>query len=271
MTSCARKVKVVCTHQAGRRWYHSWPRDLPQCWPLPPHCSGSLGLDWESAQIRLSRQLYGWCGTYSRSPSTKSVITETKREWRLRQCYDCFVTTFNLVAATNLCLYNWLVLLLQHFSTLWILCYICEVGKNFTTFYTVLCFTGCAQHRVTISWGSHNMSHFSLKPMKNKWGSVITTITQFQQQVSAVTPRKESSLQAWPKPGPQSELSIHLSMSPEDFHILNPWHYAFFTPHLLPSFNQVTLAHFPRFVVHMCECVCTSVTELQSPEIFSVS
>lgn len=138
MTSCERELKVVSTHQAGRRWYRSWPRDPPRCWLLPPRCSGSLGPDWESARIRLSRQLYGWCGTYSHSPSTKSAITETKRKWTFRQCYEVFVTTFSLVAAANLCPCNWLVLLLQHFSALWVLCYISEVGKHFTTRLYVL-------------------------------------------------------------------------------------------------------------------------------------
>lgn len=58
-----------------------------------------------------------------------------------------FVTTFNLVAATSLCLCNWLVLLLQHFSALWILCYICEVGKHFTTWLYVL----LAVHNTTLA------------------------------------------------------------------------------------------------------------------------
>ncbi len=138
MTSCERELKVVSTHQAGRRWYRSWLRDPPPCWLLPPRCSGSLGPDWESARIRLSRQLYGWCGTYSHSPSTKSAIIETKRKRTFRQCYEGFVTTFSLVAATNLCPYNWSVLLLQHFSALWVLRYISEVGKYFTTWLYVL-------------------------------------------------------------------------------------------------------------------------------------
>lgn len=39
------------------------------------------------------------------------------------------------------------------------------------TFYsTALCLTSCAQHTVSISWGSHNMSQCGLKPMKNTWG-----------------------------------------------------------------------------------------------------
>lgn len=138
MTSSEREIKVVSTHQAGRRWYRSWLRDPPRCWLLPPRCSGSLGPGWESARIRLSRQLCGWCGTYSHSPSTKSAITETKRQRRLKQCYEAFVTTFSLVAAANLCPYNWLALLLRRFGALWVLCYISEVGKHFTAWLYVL-------------------------------------------------------------------------------------------------------------------------------------
>lgn len=250
-------LKVARTHQAGRRWYRSWLQDLPQCWLLPPHCSGSLGPDWESAQIRLSHQLYGWCGTYSRSPSTKSVITESKRKWKLRRCYEGFVATFNLVAATSLCFSNWLAQLLQHFSLLWILCYICEVEKHFTTRLYAL----QAVHRASTSWGSHNMSQCSLKPMKNKWGLVIISVTQFQERVSVVAPRKKtkSRPQGWPKPGPQTELNFHLSMSPEDLHMLNPRFCAFFSPHLLPSFSQVTHAHFLRCALHT---VCVNVFAL---------
>lgn len=120
------------------------------------------------------------------------------------------------------------------------------------TFYSMaLCFTGCAQHRVSISRGSHNMSPCSLKPMKNKWESVITPITQFQQKLSAVTPRKESGLAGSLKPGSQREVYIHLSMRPGDPHILNPWHSAFFTPHLLPPVNRVNIHTRPWVCVHV--------------------
>ena len=48
------------------------------------------------------------------------------------------MTTFSLVAATNLCPYNWPVLPLQRFGALWVLCYISEVGKHFTAWAEVL-------------------------------------------------------------------------------------------------------------------------------------
>lgn len=48
------------------------------------------------------------------------------------------MSTSSVVAATNLRPDNWLVLLLQHFSALWVLCYISEVAKDFTTWLYVL-------------------------------------------------------------------------------------------------------------------------------------
>lgn len=99
-----RCAKVVCTHQAGRTWSHSWPQDPPRCWLLPPHCSGSPGPDWGSAGTGSSRRLCGWCGTCSRSPSTKSAVTKT--EWRLSLCYEGVVTTFGPVAPPGLWLVN---------------------------------------------------------------------------------------------------------------------------------------------------------------------
>lgn len=92
--------------------------------------------------------------------------------------------------------------------------------------------------------------------MKNKWRSVITSRTQFQQKLSAVTPRKEHGLTGCLEPGPQREAYIHLSMRPEDLHNLNSWHSAFLRPHLLPAVNQVNIhtslgLYYTR--VHVCE------------------
>lgn len=132
------ELKVLSTHRVERRWHRSWPLDPPRCWLLPPRCSGSLGPDWESARIRPNPQLYGWYGTCSHSPSTKSAITKTQRKCRLRHCSQGLLTTFSLLAATHLCHYNWLMLLLQHVDALWVLCYISEVGKHLTSWHYVL-------------------------------------------------------------------------------------------------------------------------------------
>lgn len=100
------------------------------------------------------------------------------------------MTTFSLVAATNLCPYNWPALLLQRFGAPWVLCYISEVGKHFTARAEVLqavLNTGSVFAEVAIT-----CLCAALSPLKTNGGSVITPITQFRQKLSAVTPRKES-------------------------------------------------------------------------------
>lgn len=77
------------------------------------------------------------------------------------------------------------------FCTPWVLSYISEVGKHFTTWLYAIQAVLNTESVLPELAITHQCR---LEPLKNKWGSVITPITQFQQKLSAVTPRKESGL-----------------------------------------------------------------------------